>query len=254
MLNVSEIGNPSGEPVLFLHGYMSSNRQWDLSIDRLGQDLRMILVELPGHGQSAAPDTPDAYGPDVVLPKLDQIREDLGLERCWIVGHSLGGAVAARYALAYPDRVHGVVVTNSRAMFGIPRPTTAPRPPATIEERRAMRAHPFSAKRFPAEIKQRMIEAADAMPAHAIGHMSANVSEWGSADELGDFAVPVLLVNGRWEKRFQPFVPVASAEIPNLKLVELEGGHSINVEQPEAFDLAVLSFIRDTMPEPLLRP
>ena len=52
-----------------------------------------------------------------------------------------------------------------------------------------------------------------------------------------------MLVNGRWETAFQEHVPTAAARIPDFHLVELDGGHSINVEQPEAFDRAVLDFV-----------
>ena len=66
--------------------------------------------------------------------------------------------------------------------------------------------------------------------------------DWRCDDELHQLAMPTLLVNGRWEKAFQPFVEVAQRSIPQLEVVSLEGGHSINIEQPEGFDRAVLAF------------
>lgn len=246
MLHVDDVGNRSGEPVVFIHGFMSSNAQWDLNRERLGERFRMLLVELPGHGHSIGPDQADVYGRDAVLGNLEQLRTDLGLERVWVVGHSLGGAVAARYALAHPDRVRGLVVTNSRAMFGLPRRSQEPPPPATLEERRAMPTHPIHAKRFPAELKEKMVAAADAMPAHAIAHLGSNAHGWSSKDDLADLAVPTLLVNGKWEKAFQKSLPLARGGIADLEIVDLDGGHSINVEQPQAFDEAVTSFIDRT--------
>ncbi len=246
MLHVEETGDPGGEPALFIHGFMSSNAQWDLNIDRLGRRLRLLLVELPGHGRSPGPDDIEAYGRAAVLGQLEQLREDLALDSVWLVGHSLGGAVAAQYALAHSDRVKGLVITNSRAMFGLPRRSREPAPPASLEERRALPTHPIHARRFPAAVKAKMVDAADQMPAHAIAHLGSNAHGWSSKDDLERIAVPTLLVNGIWEKAFQKSVPVARLAMPDLEVVDLDGGHSINVEQPEAFDRAVMSFIDRT--------
>ncbi len=242
-LHVDEVGDPAGEAVILIHGFMSSNVQWDLNVERLGRRFRLFLVELPGHGRSPGPDEPLAYGRTVVLDHLDRLRAERSLERVWLVGHSLGGAVAARYCLAHPDRVRGLVVTNSRAMFGLPRRSGQPRPPVTLEERRSLPTHPIHAKRFPAVLKEKMVVAADAMPAHAIAHLGSNAHGWSSREDLGSISVPTLLVNGTWEKAFQKSVPIARQTIPRLEVVDLEGGHSINVEQPEAFDRAVEAFV-----------
>lgn len=248
MLHVDEIGNPDGEPVVFVHGFMSSNVQWELNTERLGRRFRMFLVELPGHGRSPAPEEVEAYGRSAVIGHLEQLRRDRSLDRVWLVGHSLGGAVVARYAMEHPERICGLVVTNSRAMFGLPRRSNQPPPPATLAERRGLPTHPIHAKRFPETVKAKMVEAADAMPTRAIAHLGSNVHGWSAQEELERLVVPTLIVNGRWEKAFQPSVPIARQRIPDVEVVDLEGGHSINVEQPEAFDAAVTSFIERRSP------
>ncbi len=247
MLHVQESGQPDGEPVIFIHGFMSSNAQWDPNLDRLGKRLRMFLVELPGHGRSAAPDDAEAYGPTVIIGHLEQLRNELALDRVWLVGHSLGGAVAARYASVHPNRVKGLIITNSRAMFGLPRRSQDPPAPASLEERRALPTHPIHAKRFPSELKAKMVDAADQMPAHAITHLGSNVHSWSSRHDLANITVPTLLVNGKWEKAFQESVPIAREAMADLEVIDLDGGHSINVEQAEAFDDAVTTFIEQTL-------
>ena len=253
MLNVIEAGNPAGPPVVFVHGFMSSNHQWDPNRDRLGAELRMILVEQRGHGSSGAPDDPEAYRPASVIDELDGIRERLGLDRWWLVGHSMGGAVCLRYALEHPDRTIGVAFTNSRAVFGVEGDEDSDRRRA---ERRSVRVedgadlrrlpfHPIHATRFPPELQAAMVERADSMAAHTIRHVASAAEEWNCRARLGELDVPVLLVNGRWEKAFQPMVPTARATIRDLRLVELEGGHSINIEDPDGFDRAVLDFVAE---------
>ncbi len=88
-----------------------------------------------------------------------------------------------------------------------------------------------------------MVDAADRMDLDGVAHMAANSPSWQSSDELDQLACPVLLVNGVWEKAFQPHVADARGAIADLMIVNLEGGHSINVEQPDAFNDAVVAFL-----------
>ncbi len=245
-LNFDDTGNPDGEPLLLIHGYMSSNNQWALNRDGLAEHLRLILLEQPGHGRSEAPDDRDQYRPEPVLAAIDSIRDRLGIDRWWVGGHSLGGAMAMRYALANPERTRGLLMTNTRAAFGVARPP-ADRPEVTKQpgsfDRHSIHVHPIRAKRWPAEIKAKLVNDADTMPGHALAHTAANSPNWRSVDDMHQLVPPALLINGRWEKLFQPCVEQAREAITQLEVVDLEGGHSINIEQPDGFNRAVLDFV-----------
>ncbi|MDY7105341.1 MAG: alpha/beta fold hydrolase [Actinomycetota bacterium] len=246
-LHAEVAGRADGVPAVLVHGFLSSNAQWDLNRERLGARLRLVQVELLGHGRSPAPDDPEAYAPDAVVERLDSVRELLGIDRWFVVGHSMGGAIGIRYALTHPDRVLGMVFTNSRAVFGVGRdPDEPPRIPADL---RRLPQHPIHATRFPSDVQARMVAAADAMDPAVVERVVTHVGGWRSADELGRLAVPTLLVNGRWEKAFQPHVAVVRDTIDDVTIVELEGGHSINIEQPEHFDRAVLDFVAAAGPD-----
>ncbi len=242
-LNVRDAGNPAGPPVLFVHGVLSSNLQWEPNLARLGAELRTILVELPGHGASPTPEDVSAWRPAALLGELERIRVELGVDRWWVVGQSFGGAVVIRYALAHPGRVHGVVFTNSRAVFGVggTDPGRRSTPPTDL---RKLPFHPIHASRIPADLQARMVDAADAVAPEVMGHVSATVGEWCSRDDLDRLTAPTLLVNGRWETAFQRWVPVARSSIADVSVVDLDGGHAINIEQPGGFDSAVLDLIR----------
>lgn len=245
-LNVEIAGRPDGDPMLLVHGFLSSNAQWDLNRDALGERMRLHMVELPGHGLSDAPDDRAAYGTDAVVAALEQVRIDHNVDRWWICGQSLGAAVVIRYCLAHPDRARGLVFTNSRAVFGVPRKDAeaAGRDlPPPLTSLRDLPFHPINAKRFPEAVKQRMVAAADAMPLHAVNHITEHRNSWAAVDRFHELALPVLLINGQWESRFQTQIPIAIERIPHLKVVDLEGGHSINVEQADQFNAAVLDFV-----------
>ena len=64
------------------------------------------------------------------------------------------------------------------------------------------------------------------------------------AHRLGEVCVPALLVNGRWEKRFQPMREKVATELAGVRIVDLDGGHSVNIEAAAGFDAAAAEFIR----------
>lgn len=245
MMHYDVRGNADGPTLMLMHGFMSSNAQWDLNVEQLGERLQLVMVELMGHGSSPAPDDPDAYGRAAVLARLDEIRRDVGVDRWWVGGHSMGGAASIRYALANPGRVSGIVFTNTRAAFG----TAEGRQDAVDHVRsaggdvRSLRFHPIHAKHFPADVKAKMVAIADRMPHHALINTVSSRTSWASADEMHKLHMPVMLINGRFERNFQSCVPVVTAAVPHLELVELDGGHSVNVEVPARFNAAVLDFI-----------
>ena len=62
-------------------------------------------------------------------------------------------------------------------------------------------------------------------------------------DQFHRTAVPTLLVNGAWEKAFQPVAQFAGEQLPAMQRVDLDGGHTINAENPAGFNRAVCEFV-----------
>lgn len=246
MMNVELAGDPGGPAILMLHGFLSSNAQWDLNRDALGVRHWLIQAELVGHGKSAAPDVADSYGLESVLDQIEAIRIAHEVDTWWLCGQSLGGAVLIHYALTHPECVKGIVFTNTRAAFGLGRKETAhstkPRraAPPTIRD---LAVHPVHATRIPSPLHEKMIEAADAIPMHVVDHVTTHRDVWRSVDRMSELSMPVLLVNGRWEKRFQPCVDQARHSIAHLDVVDLEGGHAINIDAADEYNNAVIDFI-----------
>jgi len=242
---VEVAGDPDGPPILMLHGFLSSNAQWDLNRDALGKHYRLLMVELPGHGRSPALEHADDYTIAALVTELEVLRCAHDVERWWVCGQSLGGAIAILYCLLHPERVLGLVFTNTRAAFGIQRQGVSANSgvPPQITSTRDLAVHPINAKRLPEPVKQRLVDAADAMDIGAVNHFLGRRHTWKSTERMIELAMPVLLVNGRWEKAFQPFVDQAGELIPDLQVVTLEGGHAINAEQPDQFNRAVAEFI-----------
>lgn len=95
-----------GPPVVFVHGFSQTHRAW-LPIpvfNDLRTDHKLIAVDLRGHGQSAKPHEPEAYGQNMV-DDLVRVLDRLGLERAHFVGFSLGASIVGGLLVSYPDRV-----------------------------------------------------------------------------------------------------------------------------------------------------
>ena len=65
--------------------------------------------------------------------------------------------------------------------------------------------------------------------------------------EFSALTVPTLLVNGVWEKTFQNTVKFAQNSLTSLEVVDLEGGHAINAEQPDGFNSALEGHYRSCL-------
>jgi pimeloyl-ACP methyl ester carboxylesterase len=104
-----------GPPVVLLHGAGELSLLWMRIIPALVHTHRVIAPDLPGHGATDVP----AEGP----PDAERVQAWLGEligDRCAqppvLVGHLLGGAIAARFAIAHPDRVRALVLTDSTGL------------------------------------------------------------------------------------------------------------------------------------------
>ncbi|MDF5720473.1 MAG: alpha/beta hydrolase [Rhizonema sp. PD37] len=101
-----EVGE--GIPVIFLHGAWNDSSQWISVMELLWQDFHCFAPDLYGFGESEYPDV--HYSIDLQVESLAEFVDALKLEKFYLVGHSLGGWIAARYALKYPEQIDGLVL------------------------------------------------------------------------------------------------------------------------------------------------
>ena len=115
----------SGRPaVLLVHGAGGSARVFSELTGVLAQHCRVVALDLPGHGSSDPFETPPP--PSELLEQyrdvVAELAEKLGLGRFVLVGHSMGGAMAQLFALAYPERLAGLVLVATAARLKVAAP------------------------------------------------------------------------------------------------------------------------------------
>ncbi|MGB3509820.1 MAG: alpha/beta hydrolase [Microcoleaceae cyanobacterium] len=103
-----EIG--SGPNVVFLHGSWYDSSQWLPIMNGLSEDYHCFAIDLPGFGESEFSST--HYSINQMVESLAEFLAALKMEKVYLVGHSLGGWVAASYALKYSDRVLDLILLS----------------------------------------------------------------------------------------------------------------------------------------------
>ena len=106
-----DTGNPSGTPVVLIHGYTDSARDWVPLMPYLSKQFRLVLVDIRGHGQSSKPEccyTRLDFAYDIKL-----LLDSLGIQRADLVGHSLGSIIAQTFAEYWPEKTGRVVMIAS---------------------------------------------------------------------------------------------------------------------------------------------
>jgi pimeloyl-ACP methyl ester carboxylesterase len=100
-----------GPATVLIHGLGGFAESWRHNIPELARHGRVIALDLPGSGRSGKPRR--AYTLEFLANALDRLLQALGVDRVHLVGHSLGGAVAARYALDRPGRVERLALLGA---------------------------------------------------------------------------------------------------------------------------------------------
>ncbi len=110
-LHIRDQGPKDAPALILIHGFGSSLLTWDAWADRLQTTNRVIRFDLPGFGLTGPDPTgdySDGRAGDIIVGLMDQ----LGLQRATIIGNSLGGRVAWRFAVDHPDRVDKLVLIS----------------------------------------------------------------------------------------------------------------------------------------------
>ena len=106
-------GKRGDRAIILIHGANASLHTWEPLVKRLGETYRVVTLDLPGHGHSAHRPPRTWYHYIDYLDDALLALDALGWDRCVLLGHSLGGAVASVLAAARPERVEGLLLIEA---------------------------------------------------------------------------------------------------------------------------------------------
>ena len=240
---------PSDAPVLLLSNSLgTSMSMWDAQIEAFSRHCRVLRYDSRGHGLSDAP--AGAYSMDRLGRDVVELIEALDLGPVYFCGLSLGGMIGQWLGVREPARLRGLVLANTSAYMGPPSNWDA-----RIDLVRAQGMGPLTegsiarwfTKDFPANHPEAIAPIREGLlatkPEGYAGCCAAirdmDMRQIGSLNE-----VPTLIIGGTLD----PATPPADSEalgrtLYDTRITFLEAAHLSNVEQPDAFAQAVLSFI-----------
>lgn len=250
-LQYAESGTSNGMPALLLHGVTDSLRSFEPVLPHLPPSIRAIALTQRGHGDSDRP--PTGYRTRDFAADAAAVLDALDIERCVIVGHSMGSANAMRFAIDFPQRTAGLVLAGAFASFrrnaGLVefwettiRHLTDPVAPALARD--------FQLSTIAEDVSPAFIEVAIReslkVPARVWRAAFAGMFEDDFARELGRISAPTLIV---WGAR-DAFCPQADqlalkTAIARARLmVYPDAGHAVHWDEPSRFAADLAGFVR----------
>jgi len=256
-LRVRETGAVDAPAVLMVHGFGSSLETWEEWAGALDRDFRVLRFDLPGSGLSP-PDSSGDYSDERSIALIVALLDQLGIGRTSLVGHSLGGRIAWRFAAAKPERVERLVLVapDGYASTGFEY-GQAPEIPPVFEAMQyffpefVLRLNLEPAYGKASELKDATVRQYHDM-LRAPGSRGALLDRMSQTvlvepePLLNSISAPVLLIWGE-QDRFIPFDNAADyqRELPAAELLRLPAvGHVPQEERPAETVVQVREFLR----------
>lgn len=243
-----------GPALLLLHGFPLDRRMWDPQVAAF-PGFTVVRVDLRGFGASPAGDA---------LLTMERIADDaaglldhLGLSRAIVCGLSMGGYAAFAFARRHAERLRGLVLTNTRA---VPDDDESRRRRAELAEEVRRRGVAAAADAFLPKLLGETTRRARPELVEQVRALALSQSQQGVIDALGGLAArsdsrptlreivaPTLVISGAEDVISPPdearamHVAIAGSRLAIVP----DAGHLSNLENPDAWNAAVLAFLRD---------
>jgi pimeloyl-ACP methyl ester carboxylesterase len=231
-----------GDTLLFIHGAGGGQFSWVYQKAPFEKRYRPVIIELPGHGASEG-DGEDQIG--CYADHVHSFADRLGLSNVYVIGHSMGGAIAQILALRRAGFVKGIVLAGTGARLKvIPRILTG------IKERFRETVQEITrfaySRNAPAEFVKRGIEQLLECGPEVLYRDFVACDRFDVRKEVGALEVPALVICGDEDE----LTPVKYSEFlhDRMKRSRLEiirgAGHMVMMERPDAFNEKIMDFLK----------
>jgi pimeloyl-ACP methyl ester carboxylesterase len=231
-----------GPVILLSHGYSATSQMWRGQVEALSKTHKLVTWDMRGHGQSDYPEDPGAYSEPATVADMAAILDAVGADKAIVGGLSLGGYMSLAFNRVHPERVRALLIIDTGPGY------------RNDEAREGWNANARrTADRYEAEGLGRLASGSPEM------RMSHHRNAEGLAkaargmltqrdpavlNSLTGIAVPSLVLVGADDKPFLAASDYMAAKIPGaVKAVIPNAGHAANIDQPEAFNRAVVGFL-----------
>jgi len=249
-------------PFVLVHGFTGSRDDWADVLPALEELGPTVTLDQRGHGGSTNPGTPEAYSLEQLVLDLARFLDAMGIECCDLLGHSMGGMVCLRLALAHPERVASLVLMDtapgpiggaSRKLLevgakiareqGMAKLFTARRAQMSQDPERPAASRCAEQRMGPARYWERIRAKIEAMDPEAFATLGNQLIDHESVeDRLGEIRCPTTVLVGSEDTEFLAPSRRLEAGIRGARRIEIPGAdHSPQIENTELW----LAAIRD---------
>ncbi|MFG2314504.1 alpha/beta fold hydrolase [Streptomyces tendae] len=243
-MHVVHDGPPQAPPVLLIHGSGASGASWDLVVPVLAERRHVVRIDLPGSGTS--PPVP-SYDVPLQAGRVAALLDDLGLRSVTVVGHSSGGYVAAALAERRPDLVGAIALVSTGPSLDalLPQPMilrlllAPPLGPLLWRRRtdamlrKAIGATAARSVDVPADMLDDLRATSYRSFRTVARGNTAYLAERSVPERLAALTVPVLVLFGAADPRWEPSSAHRYEAVPDARLELLPGvGHLPPLEAP----------------------
>ncbi len=241
----------TGPPLLLLHGFTGSGQTWQPLIPFLAPHFTLIMIDLLGHGASAAPADPARYTFAWCQADLLALLDHLRIDRTDLLGYSMGGRIGLLLASSAPARIRRLYLIGASPGLADPDERAARLASDEALANRIEREgldwfvdywadQPIfaSQRRLPAEV--RAAQRAQRLAGSAIGYANA-LRGWSVGrqpslwDVLPTMTTPTLLITGELDAKFCAIAARMATLMPRARhAIVPAAGHAAHLEQPAA--------------------
>jgi pimeloyl-ACP methyl ester carboxylesterase len=247
-----------GPHLLCVHGFGGAKEDFADHVDLLAERATVVTFDLRGHGGSDGPDDPAAYSLDRLARDVLAVADALGVAHFRLLGHSMGGMVVRRVAVAAPGRVEAVVFmsTAARAPEGLDPDLVDVAAQLALDDFDALKAVLDEARVLGTPAYERLLverpgfrEFGDwkwsrVRPAMWAALAPEVVREPDALAEVRRITCPVLVLVGELDAAFFEGSCDLAAAAPDARLVVIpDAGHHPQFESPDAWQEAVVAFL-----------
>ncbi len=231
-----------GPVILLTHGYSATSHMWRGQIEPLTKAHTLVIWDMRGHGETDYPPDPDQYSEAMTVGDIEALLDAVDAKTAIVGGLSLGGYMSLAFHLAHPERVRALLIFDTGPGFKKDDAREA-------WNRRALQtAQEYEAEglarlqRLSKEMATATHRSADGLARAARGMLTQ--SDARVINSLPAITVPALVVAGANDKPFLAATDYMAAKIPGAqKIIIPDAGHSVNLDQPELFNRAVVGFL-----------
>ena len=233
----------TGQPIVFIHGAGAGSNAWYFQREHFKKSMEVVLVDLPGRNRAAGPRCTS------IQEYADTVRDALagaGITHFWLVGQSMGGAIAMTLALQAPEMLKGLILVTTGAKLGVfPEILEGLLKDKETTVRRIMELA-FSPKAKPALIEGGVAELLKSDAEVIYGDFMA-CEQFDLRGRVAEISVPTLIVCGQDDVLTPPkFSEYLQREIKGSQLVVVpDAGHMVMIEKPGVLNSAIETFVRD---------